>query len=145
MQQATTSRSATDYSHRLPPYWCETIASYGCQWIGRRLFENRSQRGATVKTACDQLWNHPPLPAGTPSIVNHFGKSLFMWAPKIMWKVLLCCPSCKQELTFKDLYPRARKVVSTSSFYYLAGELYECLNRTCKNSSFISYTQELRD
>ena len=68
-----------------------------------------------------------------------------MWAPKLKWRFLLRCPQCKQELAYKGLYAHVRKVVSTSSHYYLAGECYECRSGTCPRSSFISYNQELRD
>lgn len=119
--------------------------SFDCQWIGKQLFESKTQRGASINTQRVQLWTPPPPPGPVPSPTDYFGKGIFMWCPKLKWAFVLKCPICSTSLTYKGLYPRVRTVLSITSYYYLAGESYECRNGTCKNSTFISYDQRLRD
>ena len=62
-------------------------------WIGRDMFVKRGELKSLKN------WWHPPaVPEQTkPDPALYHRRSLFLWAPRLMWKVNFSCPQCDQK------------------------------------------------
>ena len=92
-------------------------------WIGRDMFVKRGELKSLKN------WWHPPaVPEQTkPDPALYHRRSLFLWAPRLMWKVNFSCPQCDQKsMCGKGLYNRIRLVLDLKGYYYLAGEYMYC-------------------
>ena len=130
----------TDFSHRLPSGWRQTIDPIDWQWIGQHLFASKGLLVTDLKN-----WWYPPHPQAPsrnlPSLGSYFYKRVFLWMPRKMWLFDFKCPCCvRHSLTSKGLYHRVRSVIDLKNRYYLAAEYLEC--SSCKGT-FISYDHRL--
>jgi hypothetical protein len=132
-------RQPTDFSLRLPKGWKGNLCAEDAQWVGRSLFQSQGKLAEHLTN----WWNPPeqPLNVTVPVPARYFTHRLFLWMPRLMWRVALTCPNCPlQLLRSKGVYNRLRLVLDMSSYYYLAAEYHDC--RDCKGT-FIAYDSRL--
>ena len=78
-----------------------------------------------------KLWWHPPtneVSTSKPSPEAYYPRRLFLWMPRLMWKMDFKCTGCptKHSLWSKGIYNNVRIVLDHSDYYYLAWEYMEC-------------------
>ncbi|KAK3720983.1 hypothetical protein QZH41_018540, partial [Actinostola sp. cb2023] len=134
------TKTATDYSLRLPFGWKENISPGDQTWLGRALFIAKHKLQTTL-----QNWWYPPQVSNNstnPTAKQYFLRRLFLWMPRKMWGVDFSCPNCaeKRWLRSKGLYNRVRLVLDNQEFYYLAAEYMDC--NACKGT-FIAWDNRM--
>ena len=133
----------TSYSLRLPVGWCNNVAPFDREWIGRTMYAAKGRLVTTLKL----WWNPPPVDylATPPHPDTYHCRRLLLWAPRMMWKVNFHCHHCgvKESLRSKGLYNRVRLVVDMKGMYYLAGEYMDC--RACMGTWDQRMLQQLAD
>ena len=95
------------------------------QWISEALFDE-SGNLALDSASC---WLYPPqlkTPAGKPRVDDYFLQKAFLWMPRRMFRIPVCCTRCNRPLISKGLYNRIREVIDTDCRYYLLTEYLAC-------------------
>uniref|UniRef100_A0A7M5WUE5 DUF6729 domain-containing protein n=1 Tax=Clytia hemisphaerica TaxID=252671 RepID=A0A7M5WUE5_9CNID len=126
-----------DFALRMPESWRNYLNLADQQWIGRIVFDERQGKRSVLSNPV-RLWYNPPARKSKsnnstvllkPEAVQYFRRRLCLWVPRRAYNWDFLCPSCRKSLTSKGLYPKIRKVLDISGWYYLATEYMEC--RSC--------------
>ena len=140
--QTSSTGQAAIYSKRPPKGWHKNMPEADRSWIGRHLFVGRGKLVNKLK-----LWWHPPtneVSTSKPNPEAYFLRRLFLWMPRLMWKVDFKCTHCtkKQSLWSKGVYNNVRLVIDTKDYYYIAAEYMEC--PICHHT-YISWSHQMLD
>ena len=103
----------------LPGPWKDQLPRFQQEWIRQALFQANPQTGKRELVSNVKLWCYPPQPllihTQPPASPDHlFGRPLFLWMPRKMFKFPLVCvhPACgKQKLTAAGLYQTVCQVL----------------------------------
>ena len=128
------SQAPSSSSLLLPDGWKETLPKFDHAWVSQKFF---SMAGTNSKPKFNydvvkDLWHYPPSPPlfhhQPPKIDRYFAAPLFVWMPRKVMKVKVCCPAkgCTKELTSAGLYPRIHSVLGVKSYYNIVAEYLEC-------------------
>lgn len=133
-----------------PNGWKESLPKADHQWVSKALFKYSARGKPKLDLSkVTKLSFYPPQPALTvsqlPAANKYFTQRLFVWMPRKLWRVKLCCPQedcSKNELTSAGIYPLVRQVLDLDGYYNLVSERLEC-NR-CKRK-VISWSEHIVD
>ena len=94
-----------------------------------------------------KMWWHPPAVerhSGKPHPGNYHHRRLFLWIPRMMWKVNFYCTYCgkKESLRSKGLYNKVCLVLDVKDYYYLAAGCMDC--KVC-SAAFIAWDHCMLD
>ena len=86
-------------------------------WIGKHMFVVKGKLGTQLR-----LWWFPPQfemisPQAKPRPEHHHLRRVFLWMPRLMWKVDFKCTHCttQHSLWSKGLYNNVRLVIDTTT------------------------------
>jgi hypothetical protein len=114
----------------LPKEWKKSIPDEDQKWVSKAVC--RYDASGKLEVQPTQLWYCPPpphlIPSQCPSIDRYFAHSLFVWMPKLLWRVRLMCvdKDCQQELFRAGMHHIVRQVVGIDSFYLMVTERLQC-------------------
>ena len=106
-------------------------------------------RKGNLTSKLKNWWFPPPSPPpnlrSLPTPSPYFRRRVFLWMPKLVWDIVLQCPTCNhpaRTLQSKGLHPRVRLALDIKDYYYLAAEYHFC--KAC-NGTFIAWGKRILD